>query len=60
MVLGISGFVLFCSLPFLPKIYSRVVKRSMVACLAIYLGLTVIGIFFREPDWQFILPWVKP
>jgi len=60
VVLGISGFALFCSLPFLPRTYSSVVKRSMVACLAIYLGLTVIGIFFRGPEWQFILPWEKP
>jgi len=54
---GAISFGMLCLIPFTPGPSAKYMKWVLTICLALYIGLCLIGYAFRGPDWQWSLPW---
>ncbi len=49
--------VLIYLIPWVKPLYGRLIKRFFVLMIIVYALLTVIGFFFRGPEWRWQWPW---
>jgi quinol-cytochrome oxidoreductase complex cytochrome b subunit len=60
LALGGTIFLTLCILPLVSEPGSKMLKRLMAAGFIVYVGLSVMGWFFRGADWQWVVPWGAP